>query len=103
MMALVEQIVMDKNQERRNLVDAWSAEVIFFGRVMNMLRGLCSRLEVRYPYFETMVFSMAANSSSREVPGVSFPLAPLIPLEAALGLGLALDLARGSSLEEEDS
>eukprot|EP00592_Proboscia_alata_P003931 CAMPEP_0194377370 /NCGR_PEP_ID=MMETSP0174-20130528/30513_1 /TAXON_ID=216777 /ORGANISM="Proboscia alata, Strain PI-D3" /LENGTH=38 /DNA_ID= /DNA_START= /DNA_END= /DNA_ORIENTATION= len=38
-MALVEQIVMDKNQERRNLVDAWSAEVIFFGRVMNMLKG----------------------------------------------------------------
>eukprot|EP00592_Proboscia_alata_P009704 CAMPEP_0194357728 /NCGR_PEP_ID=MMETSP0174-20130528/5175_1 /TAXON_ID=216777 /ORGANISM="Proboscia alata, Strain PI-D3" /LENGTH=70 /DNA_ID=CAMNT_0039127869 /DNA_START=17 /DNA_END=229 /DNA_ORIENTATION=- len=48
---------------------------------------------------------MAANSSSRDVPGVMFPLAPLIPLEAALGLALALDLARGSgsSLEEQDS
>jgi len=57
------------------------------------------------PYFETMVFSMVANSSLREVQGVRFPLAPLVPLEVALPLGLALDLARGSgsSSEEEDS
>eukprot|EP00592_Proboscia_alata_P023642 CAMPEP_0194426678 /NCGR_PEP_ID=MMETSP0176-20130528/32245_1 /TAXON_ID=216777 /ORGANISM="Proboscia alata, Strain PI-D3" /LENGTH=105 /DNA_ID=CAMNT_0039237851 /DNA_START=112 /DNA_END=429 /DNA_ORIENTATION=+ len=46
---------------------------------------------------------MAANSSSREVPGVSFPLAPLVPLEATLPLVLALDLARDLSSEEEGS
>jgi len=42
----------DKKQKLRNPVNAYPAELIFFGRVASMLRGLCSRLEVRYPYLE---------------------------------------------------
>jgi aarF domain-containing kinase len=41
-------------EKLRNPVDAWPAEFVFFGRVTNMLRGLCSHLNVRYPYLETM-------------------------------------------------
>jgi len=55
----------DKKQKLRNPVDAWPAELIFFGRVTNMLRGLCSRLEVRYPYLETM--AVAAGQTLKEL------------------------------------
>ena len=44
----------DKRGKLRSPVDAWPAELIFFTRVSAMLRGLCSRLEVPYPYLGTM-------------------------------------------------
>jgi len=58
---------MDTKEKRRNPVDAWPAELIFFGRAMNMLRGLCSRLEVRYLYFETMAVA-AKQTRMDDVP-----------------------------------
>lgn len=53
-----------KGQKLRNPVDAWPSELIFFTRVSAMLRGLCSRLEVRYPYLERM--AEAAGETLRE-------------------------------------
>ena len=38
----------------RNPVDAWPGELVFFFRVIMLLRGLCSRLEVRMPYMEIL-------------------------------------------------
>eukprot|EP00536_Pseudo-nitzschia_multiseries_P001288 jgi/Psemu1/234462/estExt_Genewise1.C_160099 len=48
---------LEKGQKLRNPVEAWPAELVFFGRVTAMLRGLCSRLEVRYPYLKTMALT----------------------------------------------
>merc|ERR1712238_554414 len=45
---------LQKGQKLRSPVDAWPSELIFFGRVTNMLRGMCSRLDIRYPYLQTM-------------------------------------------------
>lgn len=49
-----------KGQKLRSPVDALPAELVFFGRVTNMLRGLCSTLDVKYPYLQTM--SLAAQN-----------------------------------------
>jgi len=45
---------LQKGQKLRSPVDAWPSELVFFGRVTNMLRGLCSRLDIQYPYLKTM-------------------------------------------------
>ena len=45
---------LEKGQKLRNPVDAWPPELIFFTRVTAMLKGLCSRLEVQYPYLACM-------------------------------------------------
>lgn len=55
---------VEKGQKLRSPVDAWPSELIFFGRVTNMLRGLCSRLDVSYPYLRTM--AMAARETLLE-------------------------------------
>ena len=55
---------LKKGQKLRNPVDAWPSELIFFSRVSAMLRGLCSRLEVRYPYLACM--AEAASETLRE-------------------------------------
>ena len=55
---------VSKGQKLRNPVDAWPSELIFFTRVSAMLRGLCSRLEVRYPYLACM--AEAASETLRE-------------------------------------
>eukprot|EP00977_Amphora_coffeiformis_P021101 scaffold8828_cov204-Amphora_coffeaeformis.AAC.22 len=55
---------LERGQKLRNPVDAWPSELIFFTRVTAMLRGLCSRLDVRYPYLETM--AKAASRTLRE-------------------------------------
>ena len=34
-------------------VDAWPGELVFFTRVIGLLKGLCSTMEVRYPYLKT--------------------------------------------------
>lgn len=34
-------------------VDAWPGELVFFVRVIGLLKGLCSSMEVRYPYLKT--------------------------------------------------
>jgi len=34
-------------------VDAWPGELVFFTRVTGMLKGLCSMMEVNYPYLKT--------------------------------------------------
>ena len=60
---------VEKGQKLRNPVDAWPSELIFFGRVTNMLRGMCSRLEVSYPYLGTM-----ARAATQTLKG-SVPLA----------------------------
>jgi predicted unusual protein kinase regulating ubiquinone biosynthesis (AarF/ABC1/UbiB family) len=54
MEALKEEQGLHNGQKLRNPVEAWPAELVFFGRVTNLLRGLCSRLDVRYPYLHTM-------------------------------------------------
>lgn len=48
---------VDEGGKLRNPVDAWPSELVFFTRVTAMLRGLCSRLEVQYPYLNTMARS----------------------------------------------
>mmetsp|Transcript_12364 Transcript_12364/g.35357 ORF Transcript_12364/g.35357 Transcript_12364/m.35357 type:complete len:960 (+) Transcript_12364:93-2972(+) len=48
---------VDERGKLRNPVDAWPSELVFFTRVTAMLRGLCSRLEVQYPYLNTMAKS----------------------------------------------
>ena len=55
---------LKKGQKLRNPVEAWPSELVFFGRVTNMLRGMCSRLDVSYPYLRTM--AMAARETLRD-------------------------------------
>jgi CubicO group peptidase (beta-lactamase class C family) len=50
-----------KGQKLRSPVEAWPSELVFFGRVTAMLRGMCSRLDVSYPYLKTM--AMAARET----------------------------------------
>jgi aarF domain-containing kinase len=57
MEALKEEQGVQKGQKLRSPVEAWPAELVFFGRVTNLLRGLCSRLDVRYPYLHTMAIA----------------------------------------------
>jgi aarF domain-containing kinase len=64
MEALREDQGVQKGQKLRNPVDAWPAELVFFGRVTNMLKGLCSRLDVAHPYLNTM--ANAARQTLRE-------------------------------------
>jgi len=45
---------LSKGQKLRNPVEAWPSELVFFGRVTNMLRGLCSQMNISYPYLKTM-------------------------------------------------
>ena len=52
---------LKKGQKLRSPVEAWPSELVFFGRVTAMLRGMCSRLDVRYPYLQTM--AMAARAT----------------------------------------
>jgi len=59
---------LKKGEKLRNPVEAWPSELVFFGRVTNMLRGLCSQLDVRYPYLKTMA------SAARETIKASVPL-----------------------------
>ena len=56
-----------KGQKLRNPVDAWPPEIIFFTRVTAMLRGLCSRLQVSYPYLQGMA-KAAAETLREAVP-----------------------------------
>jgi aarF domain-containing kinase len=58
---------LQKGQKLRSPVDAWPSELIFFGRVTNMLRGMCSRLDIRYPYLETMA-KFARETICESVP-----------------------------------
>jgi len=58
---------VEKGQKLRNPVDAWPPELIFFTRVSAMLRGLCSSLEVRYPYLSCMA-EAASESLRQSVP-----------------------------------
>jgi len=51
-------------KRRRNPVDAWPAELIFFSRVTALLKGLCSRLDVPYPYLACM--AEAARQTLRD-------------------------------------
>ena len=67
MEALKEEQGIQKDQKLRNPVEAWPAELVFFGRVTNLLRGLCSRLDVRYPYLHTMAVS-ARKTLQESIP-----------------------------------
>jgi hypothetical protein len=66
MEALKEEQGIQKGQKLRNPVEAWPAELVFFGRVTNLLRGLCSRLDVRYPYLHTMALSVRKTRDVEE-------------------------------------
>jgi aarF domain-containing kinase len=55
---------LEKGQKLRSPVEAWPSELVFFGRVTNMLRGLCSQMDVSYPYLRTM--ALAARQTLRE-------------------------------------
>eukprot|EP00127_Corallochytrium_limacisporum_P001242 Clim_evm12s47 gene=Clim_evmTU12s47 len=39
---------------KRNPIDAWPGELVFFFRVIMLLRGLCSGLHIRLPYLRVM-------------------------------------------------
>lgn len=52
-----------KGQKLRSPVEAWPSELVFFGRVSAMLRGMCTRLDVSHPYLQTM--AMAARETLR--------------------------------------
>ena len=41
---------LKKGDKLRNTVEAWLSELVFFGRVTNMLRGLCSQMNASYLY-----------------------------------------------------
>lgn len=41
------------NPRTRSPVDAWPGELVFFTRVIGLLKGLCSTLEVPYPYLKS--------------------------------------------------
>lgn len=41
------------NPRTRSPVDAWPGELVFFTRVIGLLKGLCSMLEVPYPYLKS--------------------------------------------------
>lgn len=58
---------LKKGEKLRSPVDAWPSELVFFLRVTAMLRGLCSRLEVSYPYLKTMAMA-AKNTLQTSVP-----------------------------------
>jgi len=58
---------LQKGQKLRNPVDAWPQELIMYGRVTNMLRGLCTALEVEYPYLKTMAMA-ARKTLNDEIP-----------------------------------
>jgi len=59
---------LSKGQKLRNPVEAWPSELVFFGRVTNMLRGLCSQLDISYPYLKTMA------EAAKETIKASVPL-----------------------------
>eukprot|EP00210_Caulerpa_lentillifera_P007134 g6826.t1 len=40
------------NPRTRDPVEAWPGELVFFTRVIGLLKGLCSMLEVQYPYLK---------------------------------------------------
>jgi CubicO group peptidase (beta-lactamase class C family) len=56
-----------KGQKLRSPVEAWPSELVFFGRVTAMLRGMCSRLDVSYPYLKTMALA-ARETLLADVP-----------------------------------
>ncbi|KJE88683.1 ABC1 family protein [Capsaspora owczarzaki ATCC 30864] len=41
-------------RSKRNPVDSWPGELVFFFRVTQLLRGLCSAVDVRLPYLSVM-------------------------------------------------
>jgi len=52
--AMKEDQGINKNGKLRNPVEAWPSELVFFGRVTAMLKGMCSHLNIRHPYLKTM-------------------------------------------------
>merc|ERR1711865_676123 len=69
---------LQKGQKLRSPVDAWPSELIFFGRVTNMLRGMCSRLDIRYPYLQTMA-KFARETICESVPATERALDLIYP------------------------
>jgi len=69
---------LQKGQKLRSPVDAWPSELIFFGRVTNMLRGMCSRLDIRYPYLQTMA-KFARETINESVPATERALDLIYP------------------------
>mmetsp|Transcript_10563 Transcript_10563/g.21084 ORF Transcript_10563/g.21084 Transcript_10563/m.21084 type:complete len:951 (+) Transcript_10563:196-3048(+) len=57
----------EKKQKLRNPVEAWPSELVFFGRVTNMLKGMCTHLDVAHPYLETMA-AAALQTLRDDVP-----------------------------------
>jgi len=60
---------LKKGQKLRNPVEAWPSELVFFGRVTNMLRGLCSQLNISYPYLNTMAM-VSKETIKASVPSI---------------------------------
>jgi len=60
----------EKNNPRtKRPVDAWPGELVFFIRVIGLLKGLCSSMEVRYPYLKTtaaVALETLRNAVSKE-------------------------------------
>uniref|UniRef100_A0A7S1B696 Beta-lactamase-related domain-containing protein n=1 Tax=Corethron hystrix TaxID=216773 RepID=A0A7S1B696_9STRA len=114
--------VEGQRRKLRNPVDAWPAELIFFTRVTAMLRGLCSRLEVPYPYLRTMAATARtalidavppherASDTVRPMPSLSPPpselvtrlravAADLVAREEAVGFQVAV-VHRGETIAD---
>jgi len=57
------------NPRTKRPVDAWPGELVFFVRVIGLLKGLCSSMEVRYPYLKTtaaVALETLKNAISKE-------------------------------------
>ena len=62
-------------------LDAWPAELVFFGRVTGLLKGLCSNLDLEFPYLEVMANAAVktVRDSARAEHGIeaaAFPSPP---------------------------
>ncbi|GMH32993.1 hypothetical protein BSKO_00827 [Bryopsis sp. KO-2023] len=60
-----QQRLKEKEKPRvKRPIDAWPGDLVFFFRVTGLLKGLCSALEIEYPYLETMATSAAKSVES---------------------------------------
>lgn len=99
--AIREDMNLPEGKKLRSPVDAWPAELIFFGRVTNMLRGLCSRLNVRYPYLATMGHA-ARTTIKNSVPEAERAKGPIHPSVDEINTPLQRRLADAVQKLEND-
>lgn len=63
-------------------VDAWPGDLVFFFRVTGLLKGLCSTLEMEFPYLKTMADS-AKKTVEASVPEEEHATSIIYPVKCA--------------------